>query len=152
MLSLPETFLDRLLRVAQVLDALADKPSGIDSISCYYGVSSANIQRRVERAKRLPPGIMRRQWRVHDNTNSDLGLKFALPKGPGQLDMARRTVETLDRLMHRGDTSGHQVRTVRKRLLEAVNIFVESWENESPLTVRIHMSRKQRNGSGFLQN
>ncbi len=137
-LSPPKTFLDRLLRIAQVLDALADKPGGIDSISRYYGVSPTNILRRVERAKRLPPGIMRRQWRVHDHTDSDLALKYDRPKGPGQLDMARRTAETLYRLMHRGGTSGHQVRTVRKRLLEAVNIFVESWENESPLTVRIH--------------
>lgn len=150
LLSLPKTFLDRLLRVTQVLGALADKPGGIDSISRYYVVSLTDIQRYVECANRLSPGIMQQERRVHDNTDSDLGLKFDLPKGPGQLDMARRTAETLNRLMHQGDTSGYQVRTVQKRLLEVVNIFVKRWQNESPLTVCIYAVPEAKKWLWFL--
>ncbi|MCO6414003.1 MAG: hypothetical protein J5I92_14775 [Thiogranum sp.] len=133
----PKTFLGRVQRVAEVLDALADKPDGIDRIAYRYGVSSANIRRRVERARQLPPGIMRQHGRASSDTDSEVCQRFDLPKGHRQRDVARRTAETLQRLMKQGDASSHHLRSVQKRLRETVNMFVRRWQDGTPLTVCI---------------
>lgn len=150
MLSPPKTLLERLQRVAQVLNALADEPNGIDRISRYYSVSSANIQRFVECVRQLPPGITQQEGKASSSIGTEVFPRLDPLKGPRQIDIAKRTADTLERLINQGDASGDQLRTVTKRLQETVNIFVSRWQSGTPLTVCITSVAEAKKWKWFL--
>ena len=146
----PKTFLHRLLRVAEVLRALAKNTDGIENIERRFGVSAANIQRLVECARQLPPGITLQDGKASSSIGADLFPRFDPLKGPRQLDIAKRTADTLERLINQGDASGDQLRTVTKRLQETVNIFVSGWQCGTSLTVCIHSVPEAKKWQWFL--
>jgi len=143
----PTTPLGRLIELAKAVEAAARGADIAGICARHTGISESVLKAVVEQYRKKDASLLRRTGKSPEGSASTIDL----PQGPKQERIATKAAETLERLMSKGDDSGQQRQTIRKRLREISQQFVSNWKRGTPLTVEFDSLPAAKNWMWLLE-